>query len=111
MTSNLSTPGQAEDAGGQFLVNRRDFVRTCVVAAAAVGLAGSSVEKVIAAVSKGLKPSVIWLHFQECTGCTMTLLRPSHPGLDELILPGRLVGAEFVDVALARLHIGVDVLG
>lgn len=87
MTSVLSTLGQTEETGGgRFLVTRRDFVRTCMVAAAAVGLAGSSVERVIAAVSKGLKPSVIWLHFQECTGCTMTLLRPSHPGLDELIL-------------------------
>ena len=32
------------------------------------------------------KPSVIWLHFQECTGCTESLLRTSHPGIDELIL-------------------------
>ena len=57
MTSNLSTPVLTEDTSGRFLVNRRDFMRTCVVAAAAVGLAGSSVEKVIAAVGKGLKPT------------------------------------------------------
>ena len=36
--------------------------------------------------SLGKKPSVIWLHFQECTGCTESLLRTSHPALDELIL-------------------------
>jgi hypothetical protein len=35
---------------------------------------------------KALKPSVIWLSFQECTGCTESLLRTAHPGLDELIL-------------------------
>jgi hydrogenase small subunit len=29
---------------------------------------------------------VIWLHFQECTGCTESLLRTSHPGLDDVIL-------------------------
>ena len=29
---------------------------------------------------------VIWLHFLDCTGCTETLLRPSHPDLGDLIL-------------------------
>jgi hydrogenase small subunit len=32
------------------------------------------------------RPSVIWLHFQECTGCTESLLRTSHPALAELLL-------------------------
>jgi len=31
------------------------------------------------------RPSVIWLHFQDCTGCTETLLRTSRPGVDDLI--------------------------
>jgi hydrogenase small subunit len=38
------------------------------------------------AASKGLKPSVIWLHFQECTGCSESLLRTSHPDIGKLIL-------------------------
>ena len=42
--------------------------------------------KVVEAATSGLKPSVIWLHFQECTGCTESLLRTSHPELAELIL-------------------------
>jgi hydrogenase small subunit len=32
------------------------------------------------------RPSVIWLHFQECTGCTESLLRAEHPTLEKLIL-------------------------
>jgi hydrogenase small subunit len=40
----------------------------------------------VLAQGKGLKPSVIWLHFQECTGCTESLLRTSRPGLAELLL-------------------------
>jgi hydrogenase small subunit len=39
-----------------------------------------------AAVTRKLKPSVVWLHFQECTGCTESLLRTSHPALADLIL-------------------------
>lgn len=69
-----------------FFLNRRDFLRTCLMAAAAVGLTGSAAARVVEAVASGKKPSVIWLHFQECTGCTMSLLRPTHPDLAELIL-------------------------
>ena len=68
-------------------VDRRDFIRVCTMALAAVGMpyaAAAKVAKTIAA--KKLKPSVIWLHFQECTGCTESLLRTSHPALSELIL-------------------------
>jgi hydrogenase small subunit len=38
------------------------------------------------AAAAGVKPSVIWLHFQECTGCSESLLRTSHPALATLIL-------------------------
>ncbi|MCJ7442420.1 MAG: hydrogenase small subunit [Thermoanaerobaculaceae bacterium] len=71
-----------EDRG----LDRRDFIRVCTLAAAAVGLPASVGVKWADAAAKGLKPSVIWLHFQECTGCTESLLRTSHPGLAELIL-------------------------
>ncbi len=37
-------------------------------------------------VSKARRPSVIWLHFQDCTGCTETLLRTSAPDVAHLIL-------------------------
>jgi hydrogenase small subunit len=56
------------------------------MAAAAVGLSGSAAVEMAEAAVKGLKPSLIWLHFQECTGCTESLLRTSAPGLAEVIL-------------------------
>ncbi len=67
-------------------VDRRDFVKVCMMAAAAVGLPAAAGVKWAEAAAAGLKPSVIWLHFQECTGCTESLLRTSHPGIAELIL-------------------------
>jgi hydrogenase small subunit len=67
-------------------IERRDFVKVVTMAAAAVGLSSSAAMKVVEAASKGLKPSVIWLHFQECTGCTESLLRTSHPAISTLIL-------------------------
>ncbi len=67
-------------------VDRRDFIKICTMAAAAVGLPASAGLQMAEAAAKGPKPSVIWLHFQECTGCTESLLRTSHPGLAEVIL-------------------------
>ncbi|MDT8436829.1 MAG: hydrogenase small subunit [Gemmatimonadota bacterium] len=66
--------------------DRRSFVKICSMAAAAVGLPAEAAAKFVQNAEKGLKPSVIWLANQECTGCTESLLRTSHPRLDELIL-------------------------
>ena len=63
-------------------LSRRDFARLLALAAAAVGLPSSA----IAAIEKvRRRPSVIWLHFQECTGCTESLLRASNPEITEVI--------------------------
>jgi hydrogenase small subunit len=68
-------------------LDRREFVRSmCIMAAAAVGLPATAAEAFAQAVNRKLKPSVIWLSFQECTGCTESLLRTSHPDLGTLVL-------------------------
>ncbi len=59
------------------------------MATAPVGLAltsKKSLAQVAAAIAKTRRPSVIWLHFQDCTGCTETLLRTSTPDVAHLIL-------------------------
>lgn len=68
-------------------IDRREFLkRTCVLAAVAVGLPRSAAAAFQEAAEAGIRPPVIWLSFQECTGCTETLLRTSSPGLDEIVL-------------------------
>jgi len=72
-------------------VSRRSFIQLCsmLMAAAPVGLAltgKKSLLQVAAAIGKTKRPSVIWLHFQDCTGCTETLLRTSAPDVAHLIL-------------------------
>jgi hydrogenase small subunit len=71
---------------GSTVLRRRDFMKLCAMAAAAVGLPAGAGRAFAENAMAGNKPSVIWLHFSECTGCTETLLRPVHPALDELIL-------------------------
>lgn len=73
------------DAQSLSSVSRRDFVRVCTMAAAAVGLGPLAAERFVEAASRGARPSVIWLQFQECTGCTESLLRTAHPAIDSLI--------------------------
>ena len=70
---------------GEAGVFRRDFLKVCTMAAAAIGLPWGVGQRFAFAAEQGLKPSVIWLHFQECTGCTESLLRASHPTLAKLI--------------------------
>jgi hydrogenase small subunit len=67
-------------------IDRRDFVKIVMTAAAAVGLSSAAATRAVRAAEAGLKPTVIWLHFQECTGCTESLLRTAHPTLSKLIL-------------------------
>jgi hydrogenase small subunit len=55
------------------------------MAAAAIGLSNTAALKIAEAATRGLKPSVIWLHFQECTGCTESLTRSHAPTVEGLI--------------------------
>ena len=71
-------------------VSRRDFMTFCskLMVAAPFGLAVTNFmtpEAVAQEIGKIRRPSVIWLHMQDCTGCTETLLRPSQPDLATLI--------------------------
>jgi len=67
-------------------VSRRDFIKFCTVLAASLGLPLGAGEKIAEAVVAARRPPVIWLSFQECTGCVESLLRSSHPTLEHLIL-------------------------
>jgi len=86
-----------EALGGR--LDRRSFLKICTMAAAAVGLPASAGRLMAEQAAKGVKPSVIWLSFQECTGCTETLLRTSHPQLDELILD--LISLDYHEALMA----------
>ena len=68
------------------MVSRRDFVKFCGVAAVGMGLPLSMGVKIAEAVAAPKRPPVIWLSGQECTGCSETLLRTTHPTVETLIL-------------------------
>jgi len=85
-------------------VSRRAFLQFCstLMVAAPFGLAitdKKTPEEVAAGLGKVIRPPVIWLHFQDCTGCTETLLRPSHPDLGDLIL--NVISLEYHETLMA----------
>ena len=96
MSDAALRPSSGEPLAG---LDRRTFVKIVTMAAAAVGLPMSAAARLLEAAERGLKPSVIWLHFQECTGCTESLLRTSHPALAKLILD--LVSLDYHETLLA----------
>jgi hydrogenase small subunit len=66
-------------------ISRRTFLKMCAVATSAMALPPAMIPRVAEALEKAKRPSVIWLSFQECTGCTESLTRSHAPTLESLI--------------------------
>ena len=73
-------------AAERLQMSRREFLQFCAAMASTLGLPQGADAAVAEAVATKKRPSVIWLHFQECTGCTESMLRAEHPTLEKLIL-------------------------
>ncbi len=67
-------------------ISRRDFMKFCAAVAAAMGMGPAFAPKVAEALTSGKRPSVVYLHFAECTGCSEAVLRTVDPYIDTLIL-------------------------
>jgi hydrogenase small subunit len=84
-------------------ISRRRFLQFATTITAAMGLPAAMSGKVLAAVEQNAaspaRPPVIWLHFQECTGCTESLLRATHPTVEGLILD--LISLDYSETLLA----------
>ena len=66
--------------------SRRDFMKFCTFMAAYMGLQSSGAAQVAEALKSTPRIPVIWLHFQECTCCSESFIRSSHPIVADIIL-------------------------
>ncbi|MBN8464065.1 MAG: hydrogenase small subunit [Dechloromonas sp.] len=82
----LEGDARIDAAATRLSMTRREFLQFCAVLATTLGLPQGADAAIAEAVAAKKRPSVIWLHFQECTGCTESLLRAEHPTLEKLIL-------------------------
>jgi hydrogenase small subunit len=67
-------------------LSRRDFLKYCSIMAVSMGLPYEYGAKIAEAATAAKRPPVIWLSAQECTGCSESLLRATHPSFEHLIL-------------------------
>lgn len=66
--------------------SRRDFMKLSAMMAAILGLESSSIGQVAKAMETKLRLPVIWLHGQECTCCSESFIRSSHPIVADVLL-------------------------
>jgi len=66
-------------------ISRRGFLKFCAATASMMALPPTMVPVIAKALEKVRRPSVIWLSFQECTGCTESLTRSHAPTVEGLI--------------------------
>lgn len=82
MSGSLRTVGEALAERG---VSRRAFLKFCSVMASAMALPPGVAPAMAEALAKAKRQSVIWLSFQECTGCTESITRSHSPTIENLI--------------------------
>lgn len=80
-------------------VSRRDFLKMCTALTAAMGLDYSQSGNVVNAMEKGSRVPVIWLQFQDCTGCSESFIRSTHPTTESVLL--EMISLEYSEVLSA----------
>src|SRR5512137_1279481 len=66
--------------------SRRDFLQFCGWIAAAAGIEATGLAQVVKALDTKPRIPVVWFHFQECTCCSESFIRSSHPIVANIIL-------------------------
>src|SRR5579872_2155893 len=67
-------------------VSRRDFIEFCSLMAGVLALPRVAGPAIARALERSLKPTVVWLEFQDCAGNSESFLRSSRPSAAEVIL-------------------------
>lgn len=66
-------------------VSRRGFLKYCASLTSLMALSPAMMPRVAHALENAPRPSVIWMSFQECTGCTESITRSHAPTIEDLI--------------------------
>lgn len=88
MTERIHSPALDSTVGAHLRsqgISRRGFLKFCSLLASSMALAPAMMPKLAEALENAKRPSVIWLSFQECTGCTESITRSHSPSLEGLI--------------------------
>jgi hydrogenase small subunit len=97
MAPSLDDPWLGSETFAAYLtrrgVTRRQFLAFCGkmalfigAGAAATGTPGALAREIARKLGNAVRPNVVWLQLQECTGCLESLLRSGSTPVDELLL-------------------------
>ena len=87
------------DALAQHGISRRDFLNFCGTMVAILAMPPKVVAQVVSALEKTTRPVLVWLEFQDCAGNTESMLRSSHPSVEEVVL--ELLSWEYHETIMA----------
>jgi hydrogenase small subunit len=80
-------------------VSRRDFLKFCGWMSACIGVGASGVAQVVNALETKRRIPIVWMHFQECTCCSESFIRSSHPIVADILLDK--VSLDYTETLLA----------
>ena len=81
-------------------ISRRSFLKYCASTAVLLGLSSLHAPAIAEAIEKMAKrPSVVWLCFMECLGCTESFANATYPEIDKLIL--EMISLEYHEALMA----------
>lgn len=80
-------------------VTRRSFLKYCSLAATSLGLGAGMAPKIAWALENKPRIPVVWIHGLECTCCTESFIRSSHPLAKDVILS--LISLDYDDTLMA----------
>jgi hydrogenase small subunit len=81
----MSSKENRAATGEQQGLSRRAFLKCCALFASALALPPSAAAALVEALGSARRQPLIWLSFQECTGCTESLTRSYTPTLERLM--------------------------
>ncbi|WML40266.1 hydrogenase small subunit [Neobacillus sp. OS1-2] len=79
--------------------SRRDFLKMCTTLAATLGLEFTQSDQVVKAMETKSRVPVVWLQFQDCTGCSESFIRSSQPKTENVLL--EMISLEYSEVLSA----------
>ncbi|MBU1395988.1 MAG: hydrogenase small subunit [Gammaproteobacteria bacterium] len=66
-------------------ISRRAFLKFCALTASLLALPPDAAIRLANSLSRARRLPVVWLSFQECTGCTESLTRSAAPAIERLL--------------------------
>ncbi|WP_042355359.1 hydrogenase small subunit [Bacillus rubiinfantis] len=79
--------------------SRRDFLKMCTALAATLGLDYTQSDQVVKAMETKKRVPVVWLQFQDCTGCSESFIRSSQPKTESVLFD--MISLEYTEVLSA----------